>query len=272
MQEAFPESGDFQDNMLIFLRWAAAAYMVAVMVSAVRAGEFGSPAPSGQNSLRRADAELVVTGEKTDRALQDTIAAVSVTTGQAIADQNLLTLYDILDRTPNVAVDGNRTTFSIRGIDAFNVSGGGDGPLATVYLDGAAIPRLALSLGPLDLHDVAQVEVFRGPQSMIQGRNALAGSVIIRTADPGFEWTGQARLLMLGKDGQRRASIAAGGPLIGDQVAFRLAGEISRADGLIHNVTTHADADRQRSESLRGETPDQAEVHSGPAGDRLTDA
>lgn len=199
-----------------------------------------------------ADQEIVVTGEKSSRTLQETPASVAVTTAQAIEDQNLISVYDVLERTPNLAIDGNRTRFSIRGIDAFNVSGGGDGALASVYLDGAVLPTSALTAGPLDLYDIAQVEVFRGPQSTVQGRNALAGAVIIRTADPSYEWTGRARAMITDKDGQRRFGAAVGGPLIADQIAFRLAGEISRADGLIYNTTANIDADQRKAETVRG--------------------
>ena len=201
---------------------------------------------------RSAPTDLIVTGEKSARSLQNTPASVTVATGRSIAEQNLTTAYDILIRTPNVVVDGSRTTFSIRGVDAFNVTGSGDGPLASVYVDGAAIPRLALASGPLDLYDVAQVEVFRGPQSTTQGRNALAGAVIINTADPGFEWTGKARLLLSNETQAKRASVAFGGPLINDQLAFRLAGEASRTAGLIRNITRHEQADEERSRTLRG--------------------
>lgn len=203
--------------------------------------------------------EIVVTGQKTNRTLQETPASVAVVTSETITNQNLISVYDILERTPNLAVDGNRTTFSIRGIDAFNVSGGGDGVLASVYLDGAVMPQTALTAGPLDLYDIAQVEVFRGPQSTVQGRNSLAGAVIVRTTDPSYEWTGRFRALMTDKDGQRRLGAAIGGPLVDGQVAFRLAGEVARADGLIRNVTTHRDADRRKSETVRGKlllTPD----------------
>ncbi|RZF57392.1 hypothetical protein EWE75_24850 [Sphingomonas populi] len=111
-------------------------------------------------------------------------SSVAVTTNATITDQNLISAYDVLERTPNLSVNGNKTSFSIRGIDAFNVSGSGDGALASVYLDGAVLLETALAAGPLDLYDIAQVEVFRGPQSTVQGRNALAGAVIIRTTDP----------------------------------------------------------------------------------------
>lgn len=186
-------------------------------------------APADEAAVAGEDSDaIIVTGQKTNRTLQETPASVKVVTAETISNQNLLNIYDILERTPNLVVEGNRTSFSIRGIDAFNVSGAGDGALASVYVDGAVMPRTALTAGPLDLYDIAQVEVFRGPQSTVQGRNALAGAVIIRTTDPTYDWTGKARLLLTDKDGQRRASAAIGGPLIADQLAFRLAGEVSR--------------------------------------------
>lgn len=213
--------------------------------------------PDGNDALRRfpitrLDGDLIVTGEKADRSLQDTPTSVTIMTSRSIVNENMISAYDVLDRTPNVVTDGNRTTFSIRGVDAFNVSGGGDAALASLYVDGASLPRLALAAGPLDLYDVAQVEVFRGPQSTIQGRNALAGAVIINTVDPSFDWDGKARLLMSNRDGQKRANVAIGGPLTEDQIAFRLTGGRSETDGLIRNVTVDGDADQQRSETLRG--------------------
>ncbi len=224
---------------------AALAWGGATMVHA-------QAVPAADESAAEGSNEIIVTGQKTARSLQDTAASVAVITTETIANQNLIGMYDALERTPNLVVGGRRDTFSIRGIDAFNVSGAGDGALASVYLDGAVMPRAALTGGPFDLYDIAQIEVFRGPQSTVQGRNALAGAVIIRTADPTFEWTGRARLQLTEKDGGRRASAAVGGPLIADQLAFRLTGEIARSDGLVRNVTVGGDADRRPSETIRG--------------------
>jgi len=198
------------------------------------------------------DANLIVTGEKASRSLHDTVTSVAVATRRSMDDQALTSAYDILDRTPNVVADGSRTTFSIRGVDAFNVTGSGDGPLASVYVDGAAIPRLALAAGPLDIYDVDQVEIFRGPQSTIQGRNALAGAVFINTADPGFDWTAKERLILSDRDEGKRIAGVLGGPIAGDQLAFRLVGEVSRTDGLIRNATSNSDADQQGSQTIRG--------------------
>lgn len=196
--------------------------------------------------------EIVVTGEKSKRTLQDTPASVAVTTKEIITQQNIISVYDLLDRTPNLAVNADRSSFTIRGIDAFRVVGGGDGALASVYIDGAVLPEPALAMGPLDLYDIAQVEVFRGPQSTVQGRNALAGAVIVRTTDPGYDWSGTVRLQMSDADGQRRGAAALGGPIIDDQLAFRIAGEVARSDGFSRNVTLNTDADRRASETIRG--------------------
>ncbi len=182
-----------------------------------------------------------------------------MTTAQTITDQNLIDMYDVLQRTPNISIGADRTSFTIRGIDALNVSGAGDGALASVYLDGAVLPRAALNTGPLDLYDIAQVEVFRRATIDGAGRNALAGAVVLRTTDPSYAWNGKARVMLTGPDGQRRAAAALGGPILGDQIAFRVAGEIARSDGLLYNATLHRDADPRQSEMLRGKllfTPD----------------
>lgn len=227
----------------------ASAIGLAGVMSGASAREPNKETRAGSET---AEAGLIVTGEKFRRSLKETPASVAVATNRAIDEQAMVSAYDVLDRTPNVAVDGSRTSFSIRGIDAFNVSGAGEGTLASVYVDGAAIPRLALASGPLDLFDVAQVEIWRGPQSTVQGRNALAGAVIINTADPTFSWSGKTRLLLTDEDGQRRLGMALGGPITEGEVAFRLAGEASKAGGLIHNVTNQADGDPQHSRTLRG--------------------
>ena len=222
------------------------------MITIAVATPAGAVEINGEPAEARVVPELIVTGEKMARPLQDTMASVSVIPAETIARQNLFTVYDVLDRIANVLVDGNRTTFSIRGIDAFNVSGSGEGPLASVYLDGAALPRLVLASGPLDLFDISRVEVFRGPQSTLQGRNSLAGVVLVNTVDPDFEWSSKARLLLSEKGGGRRAGMALGGPVVQDQLAFRISGEASKSNGFLRNPTTGRYADRRRALTMRG--------------------
>ncbi len=226
------------------------ALLSAVALAALATPAFAQSAPDAPAAEEQQ--EIVVTGQKVARTLQDTPTSVGVVTGEDITDRNLISVYDALSQTANVAVPANKQGFSIRGIDAFNVSGAGEGALASVYLDGAPMPQKALLAGPLDLFDIAQIEVYRGPQSTLQGRNALAGAVIIRTTDPGFDWSGRARAQITDSDGGRRFAAALGGPLIGDSLAFRVSGEVARADGLIYNATLHDDESRRASETIRG--------------------
>jgi len=196
--------------------------------------------------------EIVVTGLKFDRTLQDTPTSVKVFTAEEIDRQNLVSVYDLIDRTANLSSTFAESGFNIRGISSTNVSGTGLGDLATVYLDGSPLPREASGGGPLDLWDLEQVEILRGPQSTLQGRNALAGAIILRTADPSFDWKGKARAMITDADGEYRVAAAVGGPIVPDVLAFRVAGEIARGDGLIENSFAGGDYAKSHSEVLRG--------------------
>lgn len=193
--------------------------------------------------------EIIVTGEKTARRLQDTTTSVAVIGQKQISEENLTSLDDIYERTANVAASFR--TFTIRGIDSLSVSGGGASALASVYVDGAVLPNDAVTDGPLDLWDVAQVEILRGPQSTIQGRNALAGAIVIRTQDPTFDWTARGRAIFADY-GSNALGVAAGGPILEDQVAFRVAAEERRSDGTIRNLTSDSYADPYKVRTLRG--------------------
>lgn len=196
-------------------------------------------------------AEIIVTGEKSSRSLQETTASVAVVTDERIADENILTIQEIYQRTANISETYGASGFSIRGIDQRGVSGGGDAATATVFVDGAPVQQDVLSNGPTDMWDIAQVEIFRGPQSTIQGLNALAGAVHIRTQDPGFDWSLRARAGISSFDTTQFA-VAGGGPLVPDELAFRVSAEKRDSDGFIYNTTRKAPENPVDSISLRG--------------------
>lgn len=194
--------------------------------------------------------EVIVTGEKIDRSLQETTTSVAVTTASQIEQQNILRLQDIYDRTANVSETYGSAGFTIRGIANNGVSGAGSAPLATVYLDGAALPTSLLYGAPTDMWDIAQVEILRGPQSTLQGLNTLAGAVVIRSADPGDEWNGRARAYGTDED-EFIYSLAAGGPVT-DDVGVRLAAEYRDSEGFIRNITRGEPENPLESTNVRG--------------------
>lgn len=194
---------------------------------------------------------VVVTGEKTVRSLQDTPSSVAVIDKKRINDENIQNVFEVVDRTANMSTTYGPTGFTIRGISNTNVSGGGNGGLATVYVDDAPISQVGVFSAPLDTWDVNHVEVLRGPQSTLQGRNALAGAIIIRTQDPTMDWTARGRALW-SDDGEHSFAFAGGGPIVDDELAFRVAVEDRHADGLVYNPTRHEYSDELDNLNIRG--------------------
>lgn len=192
---------------------------------------------------------VIVTGQKIDRTIQETAASVAVVTNEQIQQQNLIDFYDILDQAPNV--NGRfGTDFSIRGIDAFSVSGGGNSYLTSIYVDGAILPFRMIQQGGFSAWDIDQVEILRGPQSTLQGRNALAGAIVMRTKTPTYDYNGKLRVTA-GGDGKREAAIAFGGAIVEDQLAFRFSGEKNEFDGFNFNPTRNENSDFNDNETYR---------------------
>lgn len=198
-------------------------------------------------SAERQIETITVRGEKTDRSIQDTTSSVAVTTALKIEQENLQSLDDILNRTANVSAMYGSRGFTIRGIAD---EAGASNPLATIYLDGAALPSQIADAGPTDLWDIAQVEVMRGPQSTIQGENALAGAIVMRSAEPTMDWAAKARV-QFSDPSDRRIAFAGGGPLIEDELAFRVALEKRDFDGYVHNITRNEPEDAVDALSAR---------------------
>ncbi|MDR6511585.1 outer membrane receptor protein involved in Fe transport [Novosphingobium capsulatum] len=195
--------------------------------------------------------EIIVTGEKSGRTIRHTTTSIAVAKPEKLKEEAILSIQDIYNRTANVSETYGSAGFTIRGIRNTGVSGAGSADTATVYLDGAPLPSEALFGGPTDMWDIAQVEILRGPQSTIQGLNALAGSVVITTRDPGMQWSGDGCVMWTSQD-QRTFSGALGGPIVADELAFRLAVEHCADRGLLRNVTRGGYDDRLRSLNLRG--------------------
>lgn len=233
---------------------------IIVLISGVAAVAIASPANAQQasnarsaisNEITDGDA-IIVTGEKANRTLQETTSSVAVITPARVEQENIQTIQDVYNRTANVSETYGASGFSIRGIRNTGVGGGGNADTATVYVDGAPIPRWALYAGPTDLWDIGQVEILRGPQSTIQGLNALAGAVVINTRDPSTShWTVDGRILWSDHN-DRTFSVAAGGPLIEDELGIRLSAERRADRGVIRNVTIGGYDDTERSLNLRG--------------------
>lgn len=197
---------------------------------------------------------LMVTGEKINRTLAQTQTSVVVNTAADLREHGDNNLENVFARTPGVyAVAGNEN-WGIRGVPVSGFDDQGPATLngaVSVYVDGAQQPNRALTLSPMSMWDVEQVEVLLGPQSTTQGRNSLAGAVVIQTRNPTFEPSLSAQT-NVGNYGESGVAVAGGGALIDGLVAGRLAVDYQDGDGYIDNVATHGDANPNRNKNARG--------------------
>lgn len=218
--------------------------------------------------------QIIVTGQKITRSLQDTQASVSVVDAQAIDDANFRDVDDVLNQTANVASLFDGSGFSIRGLRNTGAGAGSSSDVAAIFVDGVFIPSNLLANGAFSLWDVGSVEVFRGPQSTIQGRNALAGAVVINTVEPGDFFEGDFQF-EAAEFNSYRASAALTVPIAPGQISVRLAGDYLTSDGFVtNNFLGEDDIDRSEGITARATlkiTPDFAPDFTARFGYTYTD-
>lgn len=176
--------------------------------------------------------EIVVTGERLQRPLSETASSVVVTTGKMIealagADR----VEQLLSLVPNVQYGSGGAGPTIRGQDSTGVLRdlpaflGGTRPRVTLQVDGRAVSFNEFVFGLASVWDVDQVEVYRSPQTTTQGRNSIGGAIFIETRDPEYAWEGRVRVLGGNYDTWQGSAVVSG-PLVADQLAFRIAGDL----------------------------------------------
>ncbi|MEM7057766.1 MAG: TonB-dependent receptor [Pseudomonadota bacterium] len=177
--------------------------------------------------------DIIVEGEKFSRSYVDTFSSVGILTDDTIEELKIEDIKEGFKYLGNVRFfEGNRGNngFVIRGLNSEGVTQPeNNAPLTSVIIDGATQSVESTRRGARGIWDVRQVEVFRGPQSTLQGRGALAGAVIVKTNDPTFEWEFGARG-RLGNDDQEEGAFFVSGPIIEDQLAMRISGEARSRD------------------------------------------
>jgi len=239
----------FQRKQRIAFKRSTLAKSIALAISPVLAMNIAYAAEEAPvDSEKKGYEKIVVTGQKITRTLQETPASIAVFTSDKLDQQNVGDFSEVLFETANVHTNSNGG-FSIRGIDAVSVTDSGNSGLASVYVDGASLPRRSFENG-FSTWDVSQVEILRGPQSTLQGRNSLAGAVILTTQAPTHEFGGKYRV-QIGQNGEQEFAVAFGGGLVEDELAFRFSAENENFDGFNYNITRQEDADYREDELYR---------------------
>ena len=203
--------------------------------------------------------EIVVTGERISRSTHDTASSLAVETADSIGTLAYPDrIEQLLQAIPNVqlgsggegpVIRGQDSTGAIRDLPAFM---SGTRPRTTIRIDGRSATYYELVFGLTSVWDIDRVEVFRSPQTTTQGRNAIGGAIFVETKDPAFAWEGRVRLLA-GNYDTHQASGVVSGPLVGEELAFRLSGDLrrSRTASRITSTAVGIDPNRDDSELVR---------------------
>lgn len=183
---------------------------------------------------------VIVTGELLEKPLMESSTSVNILQDKDIRQRaGVNTLRDVLDSSVNVTTaTGTGRAPTIRGIDGTgpaenaNAFFAGSRPRLNWQIDGRNASYNEVVFADFGLFDVERVEMLRGPQSSLVGRNAIAGSVLVNTHNPSFEHEGELQLVT-GNYGQRRASAMVNIPVNTDSVAIRLSADWFRRDSSV---------------------------------------
>ena len=208
---------------------ASALVLSAIMSTAAFAQDEPAAADDGVNTVDT----IVVTVNKREQNLQDVPATVTALSGELMQDAGVKDIKDLQILTPGLTVTSTSnetvTTARIRGIGTVGDNPGLESSVGIV-IDGVYRPRNGVSFG--DLGELERIEVLKGPQGTLFGKNTSAGVINILTAEPEFEFGGNAELTV-GDYGQIGASASVTGPIFGDNVAGRLFIAKRERDGLL---------------------------------------
>ena len=176
--------------------------------------------------------EIIVTATKREESIQDVPIAVSAYSGEDLAARGVQDLYGLQEVSPSIAVyssnsTSNGGTLRIRGVGTTGNNPGLEAAVGT-FIDGVYRSRAGLAFG--DLVDIERVEVLRGPQGTLFGKNTVAGALNILTKKPAFENSGS---IQIGAGNLSSATVQGNGNfvLVDDVLAARVSGSWQERDG-----------------------------------------
>ncbi len=197
--------------------------------------------------------QVVVTARRREENAQDVPIALTVFGGQALEAAGAYNVQQITQLAPSLqfgSFNPRNTTVNIRGLGN-NVGLANDGLEVGVgfYIDGVYYSRPAAAT--FDLTDIERVEILRGPQGTLFGKNTTAGALNIITRAPGFETEAQLELTA-GNKGFFQTKGSLSGPL-SETLAGRVSFATTYRDGLVRNVVNGRDYNNQQSLAVRGQ-------------------
>ena len=216
---------------------------LSTAVAAILAAAVALPAMAQSTEME----EIIVTARKRDESFQDVPVTVNVFTETLVKDAGIYRPADFIQMVPNMTLvetqNAGNAFVVIRGISQARNSE----PSVAVQVDGV------LQTNPAEfnqeLYDIQQIEVLKGPQGALYGRNAIGGAIIITTLDPADEFEATVKA-GYGNENSIRGQLGVSGPL-GDTAGYRATVNYYETDGFLHNVFLNESVDPVESLSAR---------------------
>lgn len=215
----------------------------------------GGPLPGAQDARPTSDddgiEDIVVTARRTEERAQRVPVAVTAFTQDSIREKGINNGTDLQNFTPSLSVVGdvarNQETYTIRGMGGAGGAGTGSGPGVVGYF--AEVPTSVS--GPGNFYDLASLQVLKGPQGTLFGRNTTGGAVLMEPARPKMNVVEGYADLTLGNLQRRSGQGALNVPIVDDVLAVRVAGQFDKRDGYVRDVNTGRDYLNRNNYSLR---------------------
>jgi len=233
------------------------AYLLSVAAMAFAVPAFGQDAPAtpqttSQDGVEETAADIIVTATRRAERLSDVPIAVSAVNQQALQNSGATDIRALTQLAPSLLVSstGSEANASarVRGIGTVGDNPGLESSVA-VFIDGVYRSRTGSGLN--DIGEVDRIEVLRGPQGTLFGRNASAGLINVITKAPAFEFGGYGEA-SYGNYSNVRVAGAVTGPLT-DTLAFRIDGVYGNRDGFYYDTVNKTDYNDRNRTFVRGQ-------------------
>ncbi|MBP8232659.1 MAG: TonB-dependent receptor [Rhizorhabdus sp.] len=194
--------------------------------------------------------DIVVTARRRDEALQNVPVAITALSGETLADRGILSTEALRQTAPALNIfqnNRNEAGFYIRG-QGPGIIGGGARNFTSVATYFAEVPTTIAGSGVF--YDLANVQVLKGPQGTLFGRNTTGGAVLFEPNRPTFDLEGYVKG-SVGNLDYHEVEGMVNLPIVEDRVALRLAGSWSRRDGFTRSIYTGQRADSRNHDAFR---------------------
>lgn len=240
-------------NRLAFVRTLLATSVLVSAAHPAFAQASSDTAQDPEPSQDEVGSVIIVTAQKREERLQDVPSSIAVVDGDTLQALNLTEATDLQFLAPGLGLGDSNTPrgagFRVRGVGTAVFADGIEQSVGTV-VDGVPLARAGQGLA--DLIDVERVEVLRGPQGMLFGRNASAGLINIVTKRPSLDDFGIEGRASYGSDNDIQVGASLTAPIVSDLAGVRLTGFFNQRDGFVTNLANDQDLNTRKEYGLRG--------------------